>query len=70
MGECSCRASGLPCRFAPTAIEILRQSNNKAPKQDALALVLLAAFVFLAMLGAAKWGFDRESRAHEIAGRV
>ncbi len=70
MRECSCRASGIPCRVAPAAIEILRQSNNKAAKRDALLLVVLAAFVFLAMVGAAKWGFDREARAHEIARRV
>lgn len=50
-GECSCRASGIPCRVAPTAIEILRQSNNRAAKQDALALVLLAAIVFAIIIG-------------------
>jgi hypothetical protein len=50
-GECSCRASGIPCRVAPAAIEILRQSNNKAAKQDAFALVLLAAIVFAIIIG-------------------
>ena len=69
-GECSCRASGIPCRVELPAIEILRQSNNKAAKHDAILLVVLAAFVFLAMAGAAKWGFGREARAHEIARRV
>lgn len=44
--ECSCRASGVPCRVAPPAIEILKQANNKAASTDALLLALLATIVF------------------------
>lgn len=44
--ECSCRASGVPCRSAPPAIEILKQANNKAASTDALLLALLATIVF------------------------
>lgn len=70
MRECSCGASGIPCRVAPAAIEILRQSNNKAAKRDALLLVVLAALVFLAFAFAAHAGFSRAERAHSIDRRV
>jgi hypothetical protein len=50
-GECSCKASGVPCRVAPAAIHILNEANKKAAKHDALCLVLLAFIVVAIIVG-------------------
>jgi hypothetical protein len=46
MQECSCRASGVPCRAEPTAIQIFDEANRRCAGRDALTLVILAAIVW------------------------
>lgn len=65
-GECSCRASGIPCRAAPPAIKIFEEANTKTASRDTLVLIGLAVFVFLAFAFAAHTGFSRAERAHQL----
>lgn len=65
--ECSCVASGIPCRAAPPAIEILQESNTKTASRDTLVLIGLAVLVFFAFALSAHAGFSRVERAYEMA---
>jgi hypothetical protein len=62
-GECSCIASGIPCRAQiidlgtfvgtnhPDAFEILGEANNSAAKYGPALIVLLASIVFAIIIG-------------------
>lgn len=55
--ECSCIASGVPCRTQPGAFEIIRDANNDMARHGPLLLVLLAAIVWaITFYAATKFG--------------
>lgn len=69
--ECSCIASGVPCRAQPGAFEIIRDANTDMATRGSwliAGLFLAGAFVLIGV--SAKVGFERQAKAYELAGRV
>lgn len=55
--ECSCIASGVPCRAQPDNTEIIRETNDDIARHGPLLLILLAAIVWaITFYAAAKFG--------------
>lgn len=50
--ECSCVASGVPCKVQTPVYLILEEANNGAAKHGNACLVLLSIIVFAIIIGA------------------
>ena len=50
--ECSCVASGVPCKVQSPVYLILEEANTGAAKHGSACLVLLTIIVFAIVLGA------------------
>lgn len=50
--ECSCIASGIPCKVQSPIYLILEEANNGAAKHGSASLILLSIIVFAIIIGA------------------
>lgn len=49
--ECSCIASGVPCRVQAPVYQILEEANTGAAKHGSACLILLTIIVFAIVFG-------------------